>query len=218
MGRSAISVVGDQVLHSFGALVYYPMSPALQNLYDTPHPLIPGLAAVPFIAGFVYCVFHIAKKEYALLLIAWPATVQASAPAPSQWQRYLSTIPAISGLVAVGLWQLADRLLAWRRSLVPLAALLAVIFLAAQNIDLYFQAAAADVRYGAPIRKVTIDYVDGLPQDTRVYWFGGPEVWVLFAGLSLHDYELIDVFDQTPKLIQPVERPRLHHILCRPPR
>ncbi len=210
LGRSGISILWDQALHAFGGFVYYPMSPALQNLYDTPHPLIPGLAAVPFIAGFVYSVFHIAKKEYALLLIALAVpTVLGGVLTfpPTQWQRYLATIPAISGLVAVGLWQLADHLLAWRRSLVPLVALPAVIFLAAQNIDLYFQAAVADVSYGAPIRKVTIDYVGSLSRDTRVYWFGAPEVWINFVGLSLHDYELIEVFDPTPELIPPVERP-----------
>src|SRR4030042_4462828 len=99
------------------------MSPALQNLYDTPHSLIPGLAVVPFIAGFVYAVFHIEKKEYALLLIALalpPILGGVLTSPPAQWQRYLSTIPAISGLVAVGLWELDDRLPAWRSSLVPL--------------------------------------------------------------------------------------------------
>jgi hypothetical protein len=210
MGRSAVSVVWDQALHAFGGFVYYPMSRANANLYDTPHPLIPGLAAVPFIAGFVYSVFHIEKKEYALLLIALVLPTVAGGVLtypPIQWQRFLDTVPAISGLVAVGLWQLADRLLTWRRSLVPLVAFPAVIFLAAQNIDLYFHAAVADVSYGAPIKKVTIDYVNTLPQDTRVYWFGGPEVWVMFVGLSLHDYELREVFDQTPELVPPVERP-----------
>ena len=210
LGRSPASILWDQTLHAFGGFVYYPVSSTV-NLYDTPHPLIPGLAAVPFIAGFVYSVFHIAKKEYALLLIALAVpTVLGGVLTvpPTAWQRYLGTIPAVSGLVAVGLWQLADRLLAWRRSLVPLVALPAVIFLAAQNIDLYFQAAAADVSYGAPIRKVTVDYVDSLPQDTRVYWFGAPEVWGgNLARLSLYDRRLIDVFDANPETLPTVERP-----------
>jgi hypothetical protein len=210
LGRSQISIFWDQALHAFGGFVHYPVSSNVY-LYDTPHPLISGLAVVPFIAGFVYSVFHIEKKEYGLLLIALavPAVVGGILTVPpTAWQRYLETIPAISGLVAVGLWQLADRLLAWRRSLVPLAAFPAVIFLAAQNIDLYFQAAVADVRFGAPIRKVTVDYVDSLPQDTRVYWFGAPEVWgANLAGLSLRDRRLIDVFDANPQALPAVERP-----------
>ena len=212
LGRSSMSILWDQVLHAFGGFVYYPMSPANANLYDARHPLIPGLAAVPFIAGFVYSVLHIEKKEYGLLLLGLvvPTVLGGVLTVPpTQWQRFLGTIPAVSGLVAVGLWQLADRLLAWKRSAILPAALLAVIFLAAQNIDLYFRAAVADQSYGAPIRGVTVDYVDSLPQDTRVYWFGAPAVWVegSFVGLSLHDRELIDVFDADPEGLPVVDRP-----------
>jgi hypothetical protein len=49
--------------------------------------------------------------------------------------------------------------------------------------------------------------VDALPRDTRVYWFGAPEVWTNFTGLSLHNNELIEVFDQAPERIPPVEGP-----------
>ena len=210
LGRSVISILWDQALHAFGGLVYYPMSPAGANLYDAPRPLIPGLAAVPFIAGVVYSVFHIEKKEYALLLIALTVpTVAGGALSypPIQWQRFVGTIPAISGLVAVGLWQLADRLLAWRRSLVPIVAFPAVIFLAAQNIDLYFQAAVNDLSFGAPIRYVTVRYVKTLPEDTRVYWFGAPDIGTSFVALSLPERQLIEVFDPDPKGLPPVDRP-----------
>jgi len=209
LGRSPVSILWDQALHAFGGFVYYPVSSNV-NLYDTSHPLIPGLAAVPFMAGFVYSVLYIAKKEHALLLIAVvvPTVLGGILTVePTSWQRYLATIPAVSSLVAVGLWQLADRLLAWRRSAVLPAALLAVIFLAAQNIDLYFQAAVNDLSFGPVVRWETTRYVDPLPKHTRVYWFGGPAFWADFVPLSLHDRTLIEVFDSAPQSLPAVERP-----------
>jgi len=209
LGRSPVSILWDQTLHAFGGFVHYPVSSNVY-VYDTPHPLIAGLAVVPFIAGFVYSVFHIEKKEHALLLIglAVPTVLGGILTVgPTSWQRYLGTIPAISGLVAVGLWQLADRLLAWKRSAIPVVVLLAVAFLAAQNIDLYFRAAANDVNFGAVIRWQTTRYVDPLPKDTRVYWYGAPDVGAGFVSFSLHDRTLIEVFDAAPQALSPVERP-----------
>ena len=210
LGRSAVSVVWDQVLHAFGGFVYYPMSPAGANLYDAPHPLIPGLAAVPFIAGVVYSVLHIEKKEYGLLLLglAVPTLLGgALSYPPIQWQRFVATVPAISGLVAVGLWQLLRHLFIWKRSAIPVLALFALVFLAGQNIYLYFEAAANDLRFGAPVRHVTVRYVKTLPEDTRVYWFGAPDIGISFVALSLHDRQLIEVFDPDPKGLAPVDRP-----------
>ncbi len=210
LGRSSISILWEQALHAFGGFVYYPTSPSGANLYDTPLPLIPGLAAVPFMAGFVYSVLHIEKKEYALLLLGLVVpTVLGGVLTypPIQWQRFLGAIPAVSGLVAVGLWQLADRLLFWKRSAVPVLALLAVAFLAAQNIHLYFDAATEDITFGAPIRYVTVRYVRTLPEDTRIYWFGAPEVGAGFVGLSLHDRPLTEVFDAHANSIPSVEKP-----------
>jgi hypothetical protein len=209
LGRSPVSIFWDQALHAFGGFVHYPVTSNVY-LYDTPHPLISGLAIVPFIAGFVYAVFHIEKKEYGLLLIALavPTVVGGILTVPpTAWQRYLATIPAIAGLIAVGLWQLADRLLGWRPSAILPVALVALIFPAAQNIDLYFQGAVNDVRFGAPIRAQTVHYLDPLPKDTRIYWFGAPQVMVGFVSFSLHDRNLIEVFDAAPQTLTPVDSP-----------
>lgn len=209
LGRSPVSILWDQILHAFGGFVHYPVASNVY-VYNTPHPLIYGLAVIPFIAGFVYSVFHIEKKEYAFLLIGLvvPTVLGGVLTVPpTAWQRYLGAIPAASGLVAVGLWQLAEQLLPWKRSAVPLVALSAVSLLAAQNVDLYFRAAVNDVNFGAAIRSETVQYVKPLSKDTRVYWFGAPDVGANFVTFDLHDRKLIEVFDPVPQALTPVEQP-----------
>ncbi len=208
LGESPTSILWDQVVHAFGGFVYYPIDSHV-ILYDTPPPMIPGLAAVPFIAGLVYSILHIEKKEHALLLLGLvvPTILGGVLTVPpTSWQRFLGVIPAIAGLVALGLWQLAAHVLFWKRAAISVLAFLALILLAAENIDLYFQA-PGDMTFNSVLRWQTARYVGGLPKDARIYWFGAPAAYAYFAPFSLHDRRLIEVFDPTPEVLPEVDHP-----------
>lgn len=209
LGRTPGAILLDQVSHAFGVFVYYPvMSNA--GLYQPSLPLVPAWSAVPFLVGAAYTLLHVARRNYALLMLSLviPTLLGGALTIPAtSWQRFLGTVPAICAFVSIGLWQMASWLLFWRRSLVPALVGAAVVVLAAQNVDIYFRAAARDKVFGAPIRWVTVQYVRSLPKDTRIYWYGAPSVYGHFAAVSLDDRLLIDVFDSAPHALLPVDHP-----------
>jgi 4-amino-4-deoxy-L-arabinose transferase-like glycosyltransferase len=209
IGRDLSAIFWNQVRQAFGAFVYYP---ALSNvgLYAPPQPLVRGLAAIPFLVGVVYALAHVRKRQYALLLVALVVPTLlggALTLPPTSWQRLLSTIPPITGFVAVGVWQLACLLFFWRHSFVPAVAIAATTGLLVQDVYLYFKAAVHDSTFGPPVRWVTVQYVKALPRHTRIYWYGAPSVYGHFAATSLHDRLLIDVFDAAPHALLPVSHP-----------
>jgi 4-amino-4-deoxy-L-arabinose transferase-like glycosyltransferase len=209
LGRTPVQILLDQALHAFGGYVYYPIFSNL-TIYNSPPPLVPGLSAIPFLLGFAYAIFHIREKQYLLLLLCLgiPTLFGGVLTVPAtSWQRYLATIPAISGCVGIGLWQLSRRIFPHRPSAATLAALVAVGVLAVQNVRLYFRAAANDVVFGRPLPAATVSYVRQLPADTRIYWFGAPDVYANFLPFSLYDRDLVEVAGSTAQLLRPVQHP-----------
>jgi 4-amino-4-deoxy-L-arabinose transferase-like glycosyltransferase len=209
LGRSAISILWDQTVHAFGAFVYYPESSPF-TLYARPIPIVAGVAVVPFIAGFVYSLLHLNDRRYALLLLAFTITTVLGGVltlGTTNGQRLMGTVPSIVAFVAVGLWQLGDRLLFWRRALVGPLAVAAGLALAAINAQIYFEAAGRDLQYGGVADTGAARYVKTLPREARVYWFGAPLISASFSPLSLHDHHLIEVFESLPERVTPVEEP-----------
>jgi 4-amino-4-deoxy-L-arabinose transferase-like glycosyltransferase len=208
-GRSAVSILWDQTLHAFGGYVYYSENSPFTFSFE-PVPLVGGIAALPFMAGFVYSVLNLTDKRYGLLLVAFVVpTILGGAlvVGPNNGQRLMSTVPAIAGFVAVGLWQLGRHLLFWRPSLVIPLATLASVGLAAIGLHAYFDAAVNRPIYGGVANTMAVRYITALPRETRIYWYGAPAISASFSPYSLHDRHLIEVFDATPQEVTPVLEP-----------
>jgi len=218
LGRSAASIMWGQVRHAFGGWFYYTdQSPSA--LYNFPKPLVQGIAVVPLLAGLIYALLHIDDRRYALLLIGFVVPTflgGALTLGPPTGQRLVSAAPAVVGLIAVGIWQLSDRLFWWRPALTVLVALTAAAGLAAMDAQVYFNGARNDVRWGSLTNSTAVNYLKQLPEDTRVYFYGYPEVGGNFSPLSLHGRPRVDVSDAAPDLVKAVDQasPAVHVFLA----
>lgn len=196
-GRSAFDILWSQGKHAFGGWFYYPdRSPFI--LYTVSKPLVQGLAVVPLIAGVVYALLHLDDRRYALLILAFalPTFIGGTLTlGPPNAQRLFGAIPAVVGLIAVGLFQSAERLVWGRRAWAGVLAVVAAASLAAFDARSYFDAAANDTRWGALVPTGAIPYIRGLPDGTRVYWYGQPLITAGFSPFSLRDRPRVEVYD-----------------------
>lgn len=206
LGRSGTSIMWGQFRHAFGGWFYYTdQSPSA--LYTVPKPLVQGIAVIPLIAGLVYALLHIEDRRYALLLVGFAVPTFLGGVltlGPPTGQRLLGAVPAVVGLMAVGIWQLSHRLFWWQPVLVGVVALTAAAGLAAMDGQIYFDAARNDVRWGHLVNSVAVKYFNQLPPDTRIYLYGYPNFGGAFSPLSLHGHPQIDVSDATPGTVKPV--------------
>ena len=196
-GRSAYDILWGQTKHAFGGWFYYPdNSPFV--LYPVSKPLVRGLAVVPLVAGIVYALLHLDDRRYALLLLAFavPTFVGGTLTVgPPNAQRLFGAIPAVVGLITVGLWQSTERIVWGRTAWSGVLAVVAAGTLAVSDARTYFDAAANDTRWGALVPTEAIPYVNALPEGTRIYWYGQPLVTAEFSPFSLRGRPRVEVYD-----------------------
>jgi 4-amino-4-deoxy-L-arabinose transferase-like glycosyltransferase len=211
LGRSPSDILLDQVEHAFGGWIHYPDESAFR-FYSPSKPLVQGVAGLLLLAGIAYAVLHIDDRRHALLLIAFavPTLIGGALTTdPPNAQRMFGALPAVIALIAVGMWQIAAHLLAWRRlrPLVPLVVLPAAVWLAVADARVYIDGADDSPIWGGPIQRVSAAYIRSLPPDTRVYWYGAPLVTSQYGPISLHARRLIEVFEVYSQDLPPVEAP-----------
>ena len=206
LGRSATEIMWGQVKHAFGGwFIYTDQSPSA--LYDRPKPLLYGLASVALLAGLVYSVIHADDRRYALLLIAFIVPTflgGALTLGPPTGQRLMGAVPAVIGLISVGLWQVFSRLFWWRPALIAICAIAAAGALTAIDARTYFDGARNDVRWGSLTNTMLDEYFLQQSPDTRIYVFGLPIVGGEFSPLSLHNHPHTDVWDGAPANVKRV--------------
>jgi hypothetical protein len=205
-GHSAASIMWSQVRHAYGGWFYYTdQSPSA--LYAVPLPLVQGFAVLALFAGMGYTLLHLDDRRYALLAIAFVVPTFLGGVltlGPPTGQRLLSAVPAVVGLISVGIWQVSVRAFWWKPALAGVVAVGVAAGLAAMDADVYFDGARNDTRWGSLTNSVAAKYMDDLPQETRVYWYGQPVSGGDFSPLTLDGREHTDVWDGARKLLKPV--------------
>ena len=106
-GQSILAVLLSQFATS--SLVYVTGS-AYGNFFNSPRPYLPPIAAVFLVLGLAYATWRAREPRYmALVLWLWTVVIFGSTLtfSPPSHQRLLMSAPAITLLVAIGLWQTA---------------------------------------------------------------------------------------------------------------
>jgi len=198
-GRSELSLLWDQVTHSFGGFGYYTDQ---GMFYRAPISLVERVSVVPFVAGFLVAAWRFREPRHAILLALFVGTVLAGGVltiGPPSVQRLLPTAPAIAAFVGLGLVTLAGLVLRRRPQLIGLALAASLALLVSTNLQFYFfQYVRGDYWEGwnqKTLAQAAV-YVRDLPDDTRVYWHGAPYV---FVGATIWflapDKAVTDVFE-----------------------
>jgi 4-amino-4-deoxy-L-arabinose transferase-like glycosyltransferase len=186
-GRSVIAILWDQAVHSFGGFVVYPENGIF---YRSPIPFVDALSLIPFLLGLAYALYRILDERYALLLGIFASVVVTGGILtvdPPMGSRLMGTVPAVVALIAIGLKLIGD----WLSRLKPITttgpaiAGLIVIALVATNVHFYF----FDYRTGGyssdlnnRVAGQVVDYVRTVPEETRLFWYGAPRMYMSGSG------------------------------------
>ncbi|MEW6401118.1 MAG: glycosyltransferase family 39 protein [Chloroflexota bacterium] len=129
----------DQFWLGFGAYVFVP-----SHAWYTPDiPILRPIAAVFFVIGLLLSLLH-PNRKFGLLLLIWIlifALMGALSESTPAAQRYPAAAPAAAILVAIGLYQLTalfERLWPSARRWVNAGAVVALLALAAREVQFYF--------------------------------------------------------------------------------
>lgn len=179
-GTSPLSVLFDQVRHSFFAFIRYP-DVDVGLFYDNKQTLLWGAAAVCAGLGFLIAVWRWRELRYQLLL-AWFALAVAFGGVlmihPPSVQRFVTLAPVLCLFMAFTI----DFVAGWAQSLWPgqdalihTATLLLVAYLAADSTSAYFWGYLSRETYGTVhSQRVTLldRFIDSTGQDPAL-WFVG---------------------------------------------
>jgi hypothetical protein len=200
-GRSALSILWDQATRSFGAFGFYSDT---SIFYHGPVPLVDRLTLVPFLLGLVYAVYKVLDARYFLMLAIFGAVVVTGGVLtiqPPTSQRLLGTIPAVAAFTAIGVKLIADWASRLRPKASPVVAGVAIAALFTVNVNYYFfqythggYSSDLNNRVAAQV----VDYVRGLPENTRLFFYGDPRMYLSGWGhpamtFPLRDYARLDV-------------------------
>jgi 4-amino-4-deoxy-L-arabinose transferase-like glycosyltransferase len=184
-GKSTIAILWDQSVHAFGGFWTYQDRGIF---YRAPIPLVDRLSLYPFLLGIAYAIYRVLDERYFLVLLIFVSVVATGGVLtlePPNAQRLLGTVPAVAALVAIGIKLIADLASRWRPTVGPYVAGVAIAALLATNIHFYF----FDYRTGGyssdlnnRVAGQVVDYVRTLPEETRLFWYGAPRMYLSGSG------------------------------------
>ena len=184
-GRSTLDILWDQAVHAFGGFGWYT---DVSIFYRGPVPLVDHLTLVPFLLGIGYAVYKVFDERYFLLLAIFGAVVVTGGiltVEPPTSQRLLGTIPAVAAFTAIGVKVIADQASRLRPSASPLVAGVAIAALLTVNVNYYFfqyTHAGYSSDLNNRVAAQVVDYVRTLPEDTRLFWYGDPRMYLSGGG------------------------------------
>jgi 4-amino-4-deoxy-L-arabinose transferase-like glycosyltransferase len=202
-GKSTIAILWDQSVHAFGAFGRYPDNGIF---YRAPIPLVDRLSLIPFLVGLGYALYRFLDERYFLLLAIFGAVVVTGGVLtlePPTAQRLLGTIPAVVALIAIGIKLIADGFSQWRPNAGPYAAGVIVAALLATNIHFYFfeyRTGGYSSDLNNRVAAQVVDYARTLPEETRLFWYGAPRMYLSGSGhpamtFPLRERPRIDVLE-----------------------
>ena len=209
-GKSTLNILWDQAVHSFGAFGRYPDR---SQHYLAPISFVGRLSLVPFLLGIGYALFRFLEERYFLLLAIFVAVVVTGGvltiEAPTS-QRLVGTTVAVAAFVAIGLKLIADAASRWRPTAGPIVAGIGIAALLATNVHFYFfdyRTGGYYTDYNTYVAEQVVRYVKTLPDDTRLFWYGDPKMYMSGSGhpsmtFPLRDYPRFDVM-QNGKVVSP---------------
>jgi len=200
-GKSTLQILWDQSVHSFGAFGRF--ADRSQH-YLAPIPFVDHLSLVPFLLGIGYSIYKVLEERYFLLLAIFGAIVVTGGvltiEAPTS-QRLVGTTVVVAAFVAIGLKLIADAASRWRPNASYAVAGVGICALVASNVHFYFwdyRKGGYYTDYNTYVAKQVVDYAKTLPEDTRLYWYGDPLMYLSGSGhpsmtFPLRDYARFDV-------------------------
>ena len=194
-GESTLNILWDQAVHAFGGFGRYTDAGLF---YRAPIPLVDRLSLLPFLLGIAYALYRILEERCFLLLTMFVAVIVTGGVLtlePPNAQRLLGTIPAVVAFTAIGLKLLADALTPWRPTMAPVFAAVGVGALLASNLSFYFteyRTGGYYSDYNTRVATQVAEYVKTLPEDTRVFWYGDPQIFISGTGHPAMTFPLRD--------------------------
>jgi 4-amino-4-deoxy-L-arabinose transferase-like glycosyltransferase len=194
-GDSTLSILWDQAVHAFGGFGFYVERGIF---YRAPIPFVDRLSLIPFLLGLAYALYHVLDERYFLLLTGFAAVVITGGiltVEPPMASRLLGTAPIVVAFIAIGIKLIADTVSRWRPSASSLVAGVAVAALVTTNIHFYFFD-YKDGGYSSDLNNrvaaQVVDYVRTLPEDTRLFWYGDPRMYLSGSGHPAMTFPLRD--------------------------
>lgn len=184
-GDSTLSILWDQAVHAFGGYGFY-----IERgiFYRAPIPFVDRLSLIPFLLGLAYALYNVLDERYFLLLTGFVAVVVTGGVLtvdPPMASRLLGTAPIVVAFIAIGVKLIADTASRWRPSASSLVAGVAVFALVTTNIHFYFFV-YKDGGYSSDLNNrvaaEVVDYARTLPEDTRLFWYGDPRMYLSGSG------------------------------------
>ncbi len=205
-----MTILWDQAVHSFGAFGHYPDR---SQHYLAPISFVGRLSLVPFLLGIGYALFRFLEERYFLLLAIFVAVVVTGGvltiEAPTS-QRLVGTTVVVAAFVAIGLKLIADVASQWRPTAGYVVAGVGITALVAANLHFYFfdyRTGGYYTDYNTYVAEQVVRYAKTLPEDTRLFWYGDPKMYLSGSGhpsmtFPLQDYARFDVM-QNGKAMSP---------------
>jgi len=202
-GKSTITILWEQAVHAFGGFGRYKdTSPH----YLAPISLVDRLSLVPFLLGIAYALYRILEERYFVLLTLFAGSIIAGGVLtvdPPFSPRLLPPIPVVAAMVAIGLKLVADAASRWRPAAGPVVAGVGIAALLATNVHFYFfdyRTGGYYSDYNTRVAEQVVQYVKTLPEDTRLFWYGAPRIYMSGTGhpaltFPIWDRPRFDVLD-----------------------
>jgi len=180
-GDSTLSILWDQTVHAFGGFGFLTERGIF---YRAPIPFVDRLSLIPFLLGLAYALYKVFDERYFLLLTGFVAIVVTGGVLtvePPMASRLLGTAPIVVTLIAIGIKLIADTASRWRPNAGSLVAGVAVGALVITNVHFYFfeyRGGGYSSDLNNRVAAQVVDYARTLPEDTRLFWYGDPRMFL----------------------------------------
>jgi hypothetical protein len=209
-GKGAAEFLVGQFMKS--SLVYIATA-APSNFYNSPKPYLTPLAAIFFMLGLTYTLWHIKDARFmALLAWFWAAIILGSTitGGPPTTQRMLMSSSALVIIVALGITKTAEN--TWpgsnfNRWFTPMCLLAFVLFVGYQNINFYFGEYRSEHYFEDPTNELTYEtrtFISPLHDTGRFYLICDPSIpYLSFASFNFFspDVEKAYLYEVTPQAL-----------------
>ena len=194
-GKSVVTILWDQSVRAFGAFGRYPDNGVF---YRAPIPMVDRLSLIPFLLGIGYALYRVLDDRYFLLLLIFGSVVVTGGVLtvdPPMASRLIGTVPAVVALIAIGIKLIADGFSQWRPNAGPYAAGVIVAALLATNIHFYFfeyRTGGYSSDLNNRVAAQVVDFARTLPEETRLFWYGAPRMYLSGSGHPAMTFPLRD--------------------------
>jgi 4-amino-4-deoxy-L-arabinose transferase-like glycosyltransferase len=190
-GKTAIEVLTGQFMKS--SLVFI-LTSAPSNFYNSPKPYLTPVAAIFFMLGMAYTLWHIKEERYLTVFIwFWVAIILGSTitGGPPSSQRMLMSTPALAIITALGVSKAAENIpqkSQFTRWAGTIMLFVFVVFVGYQNINFYFYEYRSGHYFEDPTNEFTYEtgaLIAPLHTNGRFYLIAEPSVpYLSFANFN----------------------------------